>query len=61
MRPRRQTLAKELGPRGIRVNAIAIGPIRQIVQSGGDTARRYLAIAPIIDGKPGEPVQVQAK
>ena len=39
----------------------AIGPIRQIVQSGGDTARRYLAIAPIVDGKPGEPVQVQSK
>ncbi len=38
----------------------AIGPIRQIVQSGGDASRRYLAIAPVVDGKPGAPVQVQA-
>lgn len=42
----------------------AIGPIRQIVQGGGATngqeERRYLIIAPIADGKPGTPVQVQA-
>lgn len=39
----------------------AIGPIRQIVQSGADTERRYLAIAPVADGKTGMPVQVQAQ
>lgn len=40
----------------------AIGPIRQIVQGAGAApdARRYLVIAPLRDGKPGAPVQVQA-
>ena len=38
----------------------AIGPIRQIVQPGGDAARRWLAIAPVVDGQPGKPVQLQA-
>ncbi|MDY0746341.1 YncE family protein [Paucibacter sp. R3-3] len=37
----------------------AIGPIRQIVQSPVDAVRRYLVIAPVVDGKPGSVVQVQ--
>lgn len=39
----------------------AIGPIRQIVRSAFAGERRYLVIAPQVDGKPGEPVQVQAR
>lgn len=38
----------------------AIGPIRQIVQTSGDQRRRYLVIAPQVEGKPGKPVQLQA-
>jgi hypothetical protein len=38
----------------------AIGPIRQVVQPDADASRRYLVIAPVIDGKPGRPVQIQA-
>ena len=38
----------------------AIGPIRQVVQSAVDNNRRYLVIAPQVDGKAGTPVQVQA-
>lgn len=37
----------------------AIGPIRQVVQSDAMVARRYLVIAPVVDGKPGQPVQAQ--
>jgi hypothetical protein len=41
-----------------------IGQIRQVVTPGmsttGDT-RRYLVIAPQVAGKPGAPVQVQAR
>jgi YVTN family beta-propeller protein len=38
----------------------AIGPIRQVVQSANGESRRYLVIAPQVDGKPGAPVQIQA-
>lgn len=38
----------------------AIGPIRQVVQATNAETRRYLVIAPQVDGKPGTPVQVQA-
>jgi YVTN family beta-propeller protein len=38
----------------------AIGPIRTIVQGGGSEKRRYLVIAPQVDGVNGSPVQVQA-
>jgi YVTN family beta-propeller protein len=38
----------------------AIGPIRQIVQAEAQAARRYLVVAPVVDGKPGMPVQAQA-
>ncbi|OWQ86122.1 hypothetical protein CDN98_14190 [Roseateles terrae] len=37
----------------------AVGPIRQIVQSDGVSPRRYLVIAPVVDGGPGKPVQTQ--
>jgi len=38
----------------------AIGPIRQVVHDAPMTnARRYLVIAPVEDGKPGAPTQVQ--
>jgi YVTN family beta-propeller protein len=37
----------------------AIGPIRQLVQASTDATRRYLVIAPVVDGKPGQPVQTQ--
>jgi YVTN family beta-propeller protein len=37
----------------------AIGPIRQVVQSSSDASRRYLVIAAVVDGKPGQPVQAQ--
>lgn len=38
----------------------ALGQIRQVVQGTGDSPRRYLVIAPQVDGKPGAPVQIQA-
>jgi hypothetical protein len=41
----------------------AIGPIRQVVSPGDEGLRenrRYLVIAPSNDGKPTEPVQIQA-
>jgi YVTN family beta-propeller protein len=38
----------------------AIGPIRQIVQAAAADSRRFLVIAPQVDGKVGSPVQVQA-
>ncbi|KHK50134.1 hypothetical protein PI87_23915 [Ralstonia sp. A12] len=37
----------------------AVGPIRQIVQAEAADTRRYLVIAPVVDGKPGQPVQLQ--
>lgn len=37
----------------------AIGPIRQIVQADVQAVRRYLVVAPVVDGKPGQPVQAQ--
>ncbi|PTB18775.1 hypothetical protein C9I57_19895 [Trinickia symbiotica] len=37
----------------------AVGPIRQIVQAQAADTRRYLVVAPIVDGKPGAPVQLQ--
>jgi YVTN family beta-propeller protein len=39
----------------------AIGPIRQVVQGGGENKQRYLVIAPQASGKPGQPVQVQGR
>lgn len=37
----------------------AVGPIRQIIELGGAAPRRFLVVAPIVDGKVGAPVQVQ--
>jgi len=37
----------------------AVGPIRQLVMPNAPSPRRYLVIAPVKDGKPGEPVQLQ--
>ena len=38
----------------------AVGPIRQVVQGGGDAPRRYLVIVPGTTADLGKPVQVQA-
>ena len=37
----------------------AVGPIRQVVAPDTPVPRRYLVIAPIKDGEPGAPVQLQ--
>jgi YVTN family beta-propeller protein len=37
----------------------AVGPIRQVVAPDATTPRRFLVIAPIRDGEPGTPVQLQ--
>ena len=37
----------------------AIGPIRQIVESGGNAERRYLVIVPAGGAQPAAPAQVQ--
>jgi YVTN family beta-propeller protein len=37
----------------------AVGPIRQLVMPSASAPRRYLVIAPVKDGKPGDPIQVQ--
>jgi len=38
---------------------VALGPLRKTVQGNEQTPRRYLVIAPLIEDKPGVPVQVQ--
>lgn len=38
----------------------AVGPIRQIVESNHKDERRYLVVASVEDGKPGQVLQVQA-
>lgn len=37
----------------------ALGPIRQVVQDSAPEKRRFLVIAPTVNGKPGMPVQAQ--
>ena len=37
----------------------AVGPIRQVVAPDTVSSRRYLVIAPVTDGKPGAPAQLQ--
>ena len=37
----------------------AFGPIRQVVAHDAPSLRRYLVIAPVKDGKPGTPLQLQ--
>ena len=39
----------------------AVGPIRQVVQGGGDGPHRYLVVAPGSPMQPGRPVQVQVE
>ena len=39
----------------------AVGPIRQVVQSGGGTERRYLVIARAKGSAPSTPVQIQTQ
>ena len=36
-----------------------VGPIRQVVDRGSISERRYLVVAPVADGKLGAPIQVQ--
>lgn len=38
---------------------IAVGPLRKVVREDQAGSRRYLVIAPLIEDKPGAPVQVQ--
>jgi YVTN family beta-propeller protein len=38
---------------------VTVGPLRRAVQGNEGSPRRYLVIAPLIDDKPGAPVQVQ--
>jgi hypothetical protein len=45
-------------PAGAAVVA-AVGPIRQVVAPDSPSLRRYLVIAPVENGKPGTPVQLQ--
>lgn len=45
-------------PAGAQI-VVAIGPLRKAVEDKGSGPRRYLVIAPVIDDKPGAPVQVQ--
>ncbi|SME90708.1 40-residue YVTN family beta-propeller repeat-containing protein [Tistlia consotensis] len=47
-------------PRGAAI-VNALGPIRQIVQGEDEAPRHYLVIASVTDGRPGAPVQVQAR
>jgi YVTN family beta-propeller protein len=38
---------------------VAVGPLRRVVETTEGNPRRYLVIAPVLDGKPGAPVQIQ--
>jgi YVTN family beta-propeller protein len=37
----------------------AVGPLRKAVQGSAASAKRYLVIAPVVDDKPGTPIQIQ--
>jgi YVTN family beta-propeller protein len=37
----------------------AVGPIRQVIEINAPVPRRFLVVAPVMDGKVGAPVQVQ--
>jgi YVTN family beta-propeller protein len=56
--PLEELSAFSTNPAGAAV-VTAVGPIRQVVAPDAPVLRRYLVIAPITDGKPGTPVQLQ--
>jgi len=56
--PLQELAAFSTNPAGAAV-VNAVGPIRQLVTPDTPSQRRYLVIAPVKDGKPGEPAQVQ--
>ena len=56
--PLQELAAFSTNPAGAAV-VNAVGQIRQVVTSDAPAPRRYLVIAPVRDGKPSEPVQVQ--
>jgi len=54
-----EPLAKFMtNPAGAQI-VITVGPLRRVVKGAEDVPRRYLVIAPLIEDKPGAPVQVQ--
>jgi YVTN family beta-propeller protein len=56
--PLEQLAAFSTNPAGAAV-VTAVGPIRQVVAPDAPVLRRYLVIAPVTDGQPGTPVQLQ--
>jgi hypothetical protein len=56
--PLEELAAFSTNPAGAAV-VTAIGPIRQVVGPDVQAPRRYLVIAPVENGKPGAPVQMQ--
>ena len=56
--PLEELAAFSTNPAGAAV-VVAVGPIRQVVAPDAPLQRRYLVIAPMNDGKPGTPVQLQ--
>src|SRR5215831_4746586 len=56
--PLEQLAAFSTNPAGAAV-VNAVGPIRQLVAPDTPSPRRYMVIAPVNDGRPDQPVQVQ--